>query len=255
VWPGRRSGQHAVDQRRGIVAADRTHLARRVAAAELPVFETGRNAGDAGERPVPGDRPFERKLHGDRRLDLGGLRHRAGLVIDDREPAIGAAVDTVGNGGNRERSAGRGENEAALALAETIREPGAAPGLFGDEPARDPLETRPPETPDAGAGQQGTERRLADPQQRALGIGGKVARMGLDEIGQRVVDRDAEIGAVWVGVERVAGLELEDVAGVDRIGVAQPGLDLRDRQPPRPRGERRARRREGDRAVLARLVA
>ena len=61
----------------------------------------------------------------------------------------------------------------------------------------------------------------------------------MDKFVERPVDRDAEIGTAGVGIELVQRLELEDVAGIDRIGVAQPGLDLRHREPARPRGERR----------------
>ena len=48
-----------------------------------------------------------------------------------------------------------------------------------------------------------------------------------------------------------SGFELEDVAGVDRIGIAQPGLDLRHRQLARARGERRARRGRRQRPVVS----
>ncbi len=79
----------------------------------------------------------------------------------------------------------------------------------------------------------------------------QLARKAADEFGERVVDADAEIGAAGIGVELVQRLQLQDVAGVDRVGVAEPGLDLGDRQPARPRGERRARR---GAAAMARIA-
>ena len=78
-------------------------------------------------------------------------------------------------------------------------------------------------------------------QQFRLCLGRQFARITMDEFVERAVDRDAEIGAAGVGVELVERLELEDVAGVNRIGVAQPGLDLRHRELARARGERRPR--------------
>ena len=87
-------------------------------------------------------------------------------------------------------------------------------------------------------------------QQLRLGIGGQSARIAADEFVERLVDRDAELGPAGIGIELVERLEPEDVAGVDRIGVAQPGLDLGDRQLARARGERRARRGRRQRPVV-----
>ena len=41
------------------------------------------------------------------------------------------------------------------------------------------------------------------------------------------MDEDAALGAAGIGVERVERLEAQDMAGIDRVGIAQPGLDLR----------------------------
>jgi len=46
----------------------------------------------------------------------------------------------------------------------------------------------------------------------------------------------AEIGPVGVGIELVERLEAKYVAGVNRVRIAQPGLDLRHRQLARARG-------------------
>ena len=53
------------------------------------------------------------------------------------------------------------------------------------------------------------------------------------------VPRSAAPGGSVDGVERA---QLENVLGVDRVGIAQPALDLGDRQRCRPRGARRLRR-------------
>ena len=112
-----------------------------------------------------------------------------------------------------------------------------------DQPVDDPLEARPPEGPGAGARQHRRRNaRARSPAVPLAGILGQLARKSADEFGERRVDADAEIGAAGIGVELVERLQFEDMAGIDRVGVAEPGLDLGDRQPARPRGERRARR-------------
>ncbi len=65
---------------------------------------------------------------------------------------------------------------------------------------------------------------------------------------------DAEIGATGVGVELVQRHEIEDVAAIDRIGVAQPGLDLGHRELAWARSERRPGRWRRERAVSFGLV-
>ena len=54
-------------------------------------------------------------------------------------------------------------------------------------------------------------------------------------------------GGVSIGVERA---QAEDMPGVDRVGIAQPQLDLGDRQRRRPHGARRLRLRPRDRLRL-----
>ena len=68
------------------------------------------------------------------------------------------------------------------------------------------------------------------------------------------MDGDAEIGAAGVGIELVQRHEIEDVAGIDRIGVAQPRFYLGHRELAWARSERRPRRRGRQRAVLFGLV-
>ena len=63
--------------------------------------------------------------------------------------------------------------------------------------------------------------------------------------------RSAALGSASRGS---SGIEPQDVPGIDRIGIADPGLDLRHREPLRARRQRRARRRRRRRHDAARLV-
>ena len=133
------------------------------------------------------------------------------------------------------------QGQAALRLAEALDDRLAMRRFLGDEPARDALEARPPERPGAGPRQHRAE--MAAPDRDQLGSDRQAGRA--DSGGRiRRAPRgcDAEIGAAGIGVERVERSQPQDMAGVDRVGVAQPGLDLGHRQLARPRGERRARR-------------
>src|SRR5579863_5076636 len=72
---------------------------------------------------------------------------------------------------------------------------------------------------------------LADLPELDLGMRRKAFRKVLDEFGERLVDGDAEIGAVGLGVERVERPQPQDMLGVDRIGIAPPRFDVGNRQP------------------------
>src|SRR5206468_10795384 len=99
-----------------------------------------------------------------------------------------------------------------------------------------------------------SETRAADLQELALGVFGQYSREAADEFFERLMDGDAEIGAAGSGIELVQRFEIEDMPGIDRIGVAQPGLDLRHRKPARARGKWRPRCRRRQRPVSFRFV-
>src|SRR3546814_18345886 len=72
--------------------------------------------------------------------------------------AVGAAVDAVGLGGQREGTAGRIDLQLPPGLDEALGDGGAAGRLLGDEPARDPPEAGPPEGEGAGLGAKRVEQ-------------------------------------------------------------------------------------------------
>ena len=81
----------------------------------------------------------------------------------------------------------------------------------------------------------------ADAQQLLLGVIRHPLREAAEEGVERPVNDRAELGAAGIGVEFVQRPQPEDMAGIDRIRIAQPGLDLRHRKLSRPRRERRTR--------------
>jgi hypothetical protein len=175
------------------------------------MFELGNRRTRDAKSAVPGDRAFQRQLHCDRRFDLRLLRHRAGLVIDDDKLARREPVDAVGDRGDRERAARRRDHQPALLLAERVDEARATAALLRDEPRRDALEARPPECPSARPRQQFAERSRPISQHLRLGMRRQLAREAAHKLGERLVDRDAEIGAVGIGVELVERAQFEDV--------------------------------------------
>ena len=116
--------------------------------------------------------------------------------------------------------------------------------LVRDEPAGDALEARPPEGADAGPLQRRAERLAADRDEPRLRIRRQRAGKRAHEAVERLVDDScrARPRRDRRRADR-ARLQPQDVARVDRIGIAHPGLDLGDREPARPRRDRRARRR------------
>ena len=114
--------------------------------------------------------------------------------------------------------------------------------FFRDEPADDPLEARPPERPCTGARQHGAEMAAPDRDQLGYRIGRQLARKATHKFGKGLMDADAEIRSTGIGVQFVQGCQTQDMAGIDRVGIAEPGLDLGDRQLAWPRGKRWARR-------------
>ena len=62
------------------------------------------------------------------------------------------------------------------------------------------------------------------------------------EAAERIVDQRPAEREVRGEAERIERLQLEDVFGVDRVGIADEGLDLGDGEAARPDGDRRDRR-------------
>ena len=110
------------------------------------------------------------------------------------------------------------------------------------EPARDAHEARPPERARLRIIVERGELVAAKRSSSLTGSAGKPAAKSFGEVADRAVDDGAAIGGAGRRVDGVERREPQDVLGVDGVGIAQPVLDLGDREPRRPRGARRLRR-------------
>ena len=242
VQAGPRGGDELVD---GIVY--RLLLAGPLGPGQAPIAELADLAGaDALEPAGLGDHRFEGELRRPAAPDLPGRRHRPGLVVDDGQRSVGAAVDAIGDGGNRERRPVDGQRERALDFRSQRRGADAAGAFVIDEPACDALQARPPEGGDAGVDARLRKRCLAEGQQPLHRVVGQRTRMSCDEAIEHIVDDDPAAGGIRRGIETLQPAQAQDLASVDGVGVAHPGFDPRRRHPARP--GRRRRRRCGRRA-------
>ena len=130
----------------------------------------------------------------------------------------------------------------------------AARGLPFGEPARDPLEARPPQRAGLRLLHQRREMLFADTAQHAYGVVRQCICVFLGEFTKRFVDRRAAIGRRQRHVDGIERVELENVAGIDGVGIAQPVLDRGDRELCRTRLARRLGLRLLDRLDLRGLV-
>ena len=127
-------------------------------------------------------------------------------------------------------------------ISASIAARSAAPSRlpFG-KPSDDALETRPPQRARLGPFHQRRKMDQADLTQCVDGIGGQILGEGLGEFADRIVDRRAAIGGRQRHVDGIERLELEDMPGIDGVGIAQPVFDRGDGQFQRPCGSRRRR--------------
>ena len=108
--------------------------------------------------------------------------------------------------------------------------------LPAGEPARDALEARPPERArlreilDCRGNARGRWRAV-----RATGSSGSAPREGLGELAERAVDDAAAVGRARREVDGVKLAQPQDVPGIDGVGIAQPVLDVGDREGERSR--------------------
>ena len=227
----------------GLSLADRAARGGRIAARQPPVFERRRHAAQPAEAAVAGDRAFERQLHRDRLLDLPLRGQAAGLVVDHDQFAAAQPVDAVGDRGDRERT---GAAPAAARCpctrraARRFRRGARAPRRRTSARCARSAATRRPTRRAATGSRPKHSRPIAS--SSSSGNSGRIARIALDEFAQR---RDAprcrDRRVRGPASSSSSAFSAQDVAGVDRVGIADPGLDLRHRQPARPGGERRAR--------------
>jgi hypothetical protein len=242
-----------------LAGAARFDFARTEPAGEMPVGELARRQRrDPVERAARGKSRLQRELRLCARCHLGILRHRAGLVVEHRETPV-ALLDPVRLRHQREGPAGQAADRVlGLHLGEqgAQRRIGASRRLdLGDEP-RDAHEPRPP------------QRRLRRPRaapieppqqrldQHPLGLVGRGPGepRRAQHIGDAAMHDVAEIAGIRLVVERFERLDAKHAARIERIGVGDPGGDLRDGQASRPRQERRARGRARHRQRRARIV-
>ena len=98
------------------------------------------------------------------------------------------------------------------------------------KPCGDALKPRPPQRPRLGTLHQRRKVFFADAAHYQCGLCGKGVGEFLRELAERVVDRRTAVGGRQRHVDGVQRIEPEDIFCVDRIGIAQPVLDRRDRQ-------------------------
>ena len=72
------------------------------------------------------------------------------------------------------------------------------------------------------------EMPRADGQELGLGIVRQGGCEGLGEFAERAVDHAAAVGRARLEIDGVELAQLEDVARIDRVGIAQPVLDVGD---------------------------
>ena len=166
----RHAVRRLVDQPAQIAVAARGILrqaGRGLAALELHEQQQGRlGAGDLLEAAALGDQGLDRELWRQAEPDLAARWQRAGLVVDDRQPAVAADLDPVGARAQAERTAGCRQLDGTPATS--AGDPGrvlAPLPLDRGEPGGDPHEARPPDRRDLRLGGETSEMARADPQQ------------------------------------------------------------------------------------------
>src|SRR3546814_14392292 len=132
--------------------------------------------------------------------------------------AVGAAVDAVGLGGQREGTAGRIDLKWSPGLDEALGDGGAAGRLLGDEPARDPQEAGPPEGEGAGLGANRVEQLGTDHQEVVEGVGRQHLGLTLQELLKSSMNKEAALGGTGMGIETVERAHMENHAGTKGMG-------------------------------------
>ena len=165
-------------------------------------------------------------------------------------------LDAVGARAQREHARRRIGISSVPPISASSRRVSARRSRFeAGEPARDAQEARPPERLRVGKIRQRREMLLAELRSARRRVVGQLVLELFGEVADRVVDHGAAVARAGRRVDRVERLAAENVPGVDRVGIAQPSLDLGDRERLRPRVARRLRLGPRDRlGALRRLV-
>ena len=199
---------------------------------------------EAGARRQIG---FQRQLRGEALLDLLLRGRRTGLEIDDAQRGRSRQLDAIGLAAQAEFAAigereARGREEFDADAADI-----AAPVLLpADEMAGGQQEARPPEGLDLRHVVIGAEEQGADADELPERIGRQPFGVGRGEFLDDAVQQLAAILRRRIRHEIVERVELQDLAGMDLVGVAIERLDLGDAERKRLKIARRARRRAAD---------
>src|SRR5262249_23554781 len=121
------------------------------------------------------------------------------------------------------------------------RDRAAALALPGGQPMCDALEAWPPERLRLRIVLERREMLLADRDQGGGGIGRQARRICQRELAERSMDHKAAGGGARCQIDRIELAQLENVLGIDGVGIAQPMLDLGDGERGWPRRPRRLR--------------
>ena len=153
-----------------------------------------------------------------------------GLEVENGIAAVREPLDAVGTADQAEDALAGRDRQLALDLDLGRRDLAAALALEIGEPGRDPLIARPPEGVGLRIIVERREMDAADANEFRVGILGQPIGMDLGEFADCGVDGAAAIGGTGRLVDSVELRQREDVLGIDGVGVAQPVLDLGDRE-------------------------
>ena len=243
---------------RAVLELDSFAFARRLTAFEHHIDDLGdRRAGcNAVESAIAQHCRFERELRRKPGAHLFLGPRDAGFIVKDDIAAVGAALDAIGDAAQLERASAECDVDLAADFGARRRHAGAA----APAPSR--------------ANQCAIRSKRGHHKARASGKSSSAAKCVSPELDQfaRRIGRQSSVAkrcvnspmAAWMKVPRSAapgaastvssGAQPQNVLGVDRVGIAQPVLDLGDRKTFRPRRTRRLRRRLWRRRDLFRPI-
>ncbi len=217
--------------------------------ADLAGNQSSRQAGEyelgnfalraAGKRALGGEPRFERQLRGETIVHRLVGRRLSGFVIYNADSAVGQTIDTVGSGGEGELPAIDVQDGAALAFAVLGLRACAPFALLLDEPMRDALKLRPPESLNLGLVEPWREELAANGEQPVESIVAERAWTCLREVAQGVVHKTAAVGRRERFGQRIERLKGQHFFRIEEIGIGNELLDASNAQALRAGGERR----------------
>ena len=219
-------------------------LARLVAlSGDLPVLHaTHRGRRHAVESALFRDERLDQKLGATLARHLPCRRRLSGLVVENDKPAILHLVDPVGAGGEGDTAGRTGDLDDAIYLAMASLYRLAAIALLLDEPSCDGLEGRPPEMPHRREPPVWLEFGAAYALKQIVGVLAKraVGRL-LQKFLEHFMHQTSAKRRVGRLVKLVLLVKIQNLPGVDGVGVVYPSVDLGGRESARTRRHRRCR--------------